>query len=212
MVATVGQVLRRVKGILQEFGTGIRWTDAELLDWLNEGYLAVMAVRPDAASTSFVLPCVAGTRQSLPAGAHRLLSVVRNMAEGAGGMAIQPTVRAALDVARRGWHSEPGTVEIEQFMYDEADPHAFYVYPPALAAARLEIIYAAAPEPHAAGLADTSNEALRFADAFAPALTDYVLFRAFSKDAEGQANQARAQLHYGACMGALGGARPEVPA
>lgn len=213
MPATVGQVLSRARRVLQEKGAGIRWTTLELLDWLNEGYLAVLALRPEVGAVTTEFPCASGTRQSLPAGAVRLLDVVRNTAPGSGGMTVMGIARASLDAARRGWHGEPASITVEHYIYEPAaDPLRFYVYPPATDAVRLEIIYSVPPQPHGAAQAsDGSTELLNYPDVYAPALVDYVLFRAFSKDAEHQANMARANMHHGAFVVALGGAVAEAP-
>ncbi|MGP9826894.1 phage adaptor protein [Ectopseudomonas khazarica] len=214
MAATVGQVLSRAKRVLQEGETGIRWTNVELLEWLNEGYLALLALRPDACAKTAEFVCSPGSRQTLPGTALRLLGVVRNTAAGSAGLAVVMSARAVLDAARRGWHAEPQTLNVEQCIYEPAaDPRAFYVYPPASSEARLEIIYCAAPEPHSpAQASDSSAEALRVQEHYAPPLVDYLLFRAYSKDAEHQANMARANMHHGAFVGALGGAVAEVQA
>ncbi|MHB0820124.1 phage adaptor protein [Stutzerimonas stutzeri] len=204
---TVGMVLQRVKTTLQERGTGVRWTDQELLGWLNEAYSAVILIQPAANALNVEMDCAAGSKQRIPVDGERLLSVVRNTAAASGGMAVTPTTRASLDLARRGWHGEAPALAIEQFVFEASDPQHFYVYPPATAGARLEIIYAAVPEPHDADQASSdASGKIRLGDEYAPALVDYVLFRAYSKDAEGQANLARAQMHYTAFATGLGGA------
>ena len=52
-VTTVGEILRRTKIILQELTqNGTRWTNEELLGWLNESYQAIVAIKPDASSAN----------------------------------------------------------------------------------------------------------------------------------------------------------------
>lgn len=205
-VTTVGDLLRRARRILQEESTdGTRWTNAELLDWLNESYAFVVGVRPGANVITAEIVCVAGTRQAIPAAGERLLDVVRNTAPGANGLAVTPMLRSQLNAARPRWHGEPKTDAIEHFLFDEDDPRSFFVYPPAMAGAKLEISFSAVPAPHGAAQAKAdSTEALRLPDTYAPILVDLVLARAFAKDAEGGANQQRATLHSQAAQGALG--------
>jgi len=205
-ITTVGEILRRAKLILQEITqNGTRWTNEELLGWLNEAYQAVVAMKPDASALNAEMACAAGTKQTIPADGHRLLDVVRNTAPAAGGLSVMPTTRAALDATRRGWHGETRSVTIEQFVFDDHDPRHFYVYPPAADGAKLEIIYSSVPVPHAKEQATTaSTESIRLGDSYAPALVDYILFRAYSKDAEHAANLNRAQMHNGAFITALG--------
>lgn len=204
-ITTVGEVIRRVKLILQEVTqNGTRWTNEELLGWLNESYQAIVAIKPDASSENKVMECVLGTRQEIPIDGHRLLDVVRNMASGANGYSVMKTSRSALDATRRGWHGEAPSDTIEQYVFDDNDPRHFYVYPPATATAKLEIIYSAVPAPHATVEANAaSTEVIRLGDSFAPAIVDYVLARAYSKDAEHAANLQRSQMHSGSFINML---------
>lgn len=202
-VTTVGEVLRRSKLILQEVTqSGTRWSNEELLGWLNESYQAIIGVKPDAAAENETMECVAGTKQAIPASGVRLLDVVRNMVSG---MAIMPASRSALDSTRRRWHSEEPSEDVEQFIFDDADPRHFYVYPPAVAGLEIEIIYASVPAPHALAEANTeSTEVIKLPDIYAPTVVDYILMRAYSKDADHAANLNRAQLHSNSYMSALG--------
>lgn len=205
-MATVGDLLRRARTVLQEIGAdGIRWTNAELLDWLNEAYATVLSIRPSANTINAEFDCVPGTRQELPVGADRLIDVVRNLADKTRGLAVSRTGRETMDATRRRWHGESESDAIEHFIFDEMDPRRFYVYPPASAAARLEIIYSKLPAPHAeAEASPESQEPLRLPASYAPILLDMVLARAFSKDAEHAANLQRATLHSQSAQAALG--------
>ncbi len=205
-ITTVGEILRRAKLILQEVTqNGTRWTNEELLGWINESYQAIVSIKPDASSVNKSMDCVLGSRQEIPVDGHRLLDVVRNLAADAGGYSVMKTSRSALDATRRAWHGETPSSTIEQFVFDDNDPRHFYVYPPATATAKLEIIYSAVPTPHENTQAnETSVENIRLGDSFAPAIVDYVLARAYSKDAEHSANMQRAQMHSGSFINMLG--------
>lgn len=205
-VTTVGEILRRTKIILQELTqNGTRWTNEELLGWLNESYQAIVAIKPDASSANKIMDCAVGSRQEIPPDGHRLLDIVRNTAAAAKGYSVMKTSRSALDATRRAWHGETPSDTIEQFVFDDNDPRHFYVYPPATAEAKLEIIYSAVPEPHSEDQANTESiEVIRIGDSFAPAIVDYVLARAYSKDAEHAANLQRAQMHSGSFINMLG--------
>ena len=203
---TVGEILRRVRIILQEITQdGIRWKNDELLGWLNESYQAIVAIKPDASSVNTVMDCVPGTRQQIPANGHRLLDVIRNTAVDANGYSVMRISRSALDATRRAWHNEKPSATIEQYVFDENDPERFYVYPPATADAKLEITYSTILQSHEVDQATTESvESIRVNDTYAPALVDYILARAYSKDAESQANLQRAQMHSGSFINMLG--------
>lgn len=204
---TVGVLLDNVKRVLQEAlgEDGVRWTNAELVAWLNEAYQALVKIKPDASSVVADMRLDPGTRQAIPSDGLRLLDVVRNTANESEGMGIMVTSRRSLDMMRRGWHRDPKTLDIEQFVFDDMAPAQFYVYPPAQDGARVELIYSAVPHhDEGSGIDKLRDEAIKVNDAYAPILTDYVLYRAFSKDAEGGVNQQRAQLHQNAYLKALG--------
>jgi len=206
-VTTVGTVIRNAKLVLQEVtAAGTRWTNEELIGWLNESYQAIVQIKPDASSINAPVSLVQGTRQEIPQDGLRLIDVVRNTATASDKLGILVTTRRALDTTRRGWHADEQSVNIEQYVFDDQDPTRFYVYPPAAAGAEIELIYSSTPTPHNQdqGLEALRNEPLRLNDSYAPVITDYILYRAYSKDAEHAANLNRAQMHMQSYMSALG--------
>lgn len=206
-VTTVGTVVDNAKLVLQEVtSAGTRWTNEELIGWLNEGYQAVVQIKPDASSVNDTLELEEGTRQSIPDDGLRLIDVVRNTADDSDKLGILVTSRRALDTTRRGWHADDPSIDIEQFVFDDQDPTHFYVYPPAKSGAEVELIYSAVPEPHSkeGGLDDIRDDSIKLNDSYGPVLTDYILYRAYSKDAAHAANLNRAQMHLEAFMNALG--------
>ncbi|HAO02938.1 MAG TPA: hypothetical protein DCQ42_14780, partial [Halomonas sp.] len=55
-VTTVGTVIRNAKLVLQEVtAAGTRWTNEELLGWLNEAYQAIVQIKPDASAINTTL-------------------------------------------------------------------------------------------------------------------------------------------------------------
>lgn len=200
---TVADVIDSVKTILKETGAeGVRWSNDELLKWLNESYAAIVAIKPDAGSVNGEVTLAAGTKQSIPADGLRLLSVVRNTA-GSGTPVIR-TDRQQIDIALPSWHTDDKSESIENYIFDEDDPTHFYVYPPAVATAKLEIIYASVPAKHDSAYTTSSTDPIKVNDSYQPVMTDYILYRAFSKDADVQASVNRAQIHLQAFNAALG--------
>ena len=201
---TALSTLSKVQTILQDT-TGIRWPiDGELLGWLNDGQREVVLHKPEASVKNESLSLSVGsTKQSIPASGIMLVDVIRNMgaAGSTPGKAIRLVTRDVLDAQRPDWHSDTndgGT--IQHFMYDPRDPKTFYVYPKAPATAHyIEVVYSAAPTDCA-----TTAATIGVDDIYANALLDYVLYRAYSKDAEYAANGQLAMAHYTAFMNALG--------
>lgn len=198
----VNNVINRAGTLIQD-ATNVRWPTAELLDWLNDGQREVVLHHPEASVKNTSVSLATGaSKQSLPADGILLVDVIRNMgAAGAtAGRAVRMTSREVLDAQKPTWHSDANALGyIQHFVYDPRDPKNFYVYPPAPATAwYLEIIYSAAPTDCVAG------GVIQIDDIYSNALLDYVLYRAYSKDAEYAANAQLAIAHYQAFAGALG--------
>lgn len=183
MPTLTGQsIVSKVQIVLQDT-TGVRWPDTtELLGWVNSAQREISVYRPDACTTTATLTCAAGTLQTLPAAALALVDVVRN----ASGNAVRKVPREILDAQRPGWHTE-SQAATKHFMYDPRVPKQFYVYPPAVSNAQLTVRYQTAPT-DLGSLAST----ISVDDVYEPAIIDYVLWRAYSKDADYTANQERA--------------------
>lgn len=196
---TAQSVIGKVFTILQD-ADKIAWTDAELLAWLNQAQRMVALARPAAAAVVGNITTVAGTKQTVPAGAHTLLEVVRNMgADGATpGSAITPVPRRELDLVDLNWHSSTPRDTARHYVFDTRTPRTFYLYPPATAGRRIEVAYATMP-------ADIPNLAsgITLDDVYEPVLFHCVLALAFMKD-NGEANVQRATSHFNVATQLLG--------
>lgn len=188
---TVTAVLNRVAVILQD-PTNIRWPQAELLDWLNDGQREIALYKPNAFVKNVATKLVAGSKQALPADGVSLLDVVRNMGTSgtSPGNAIRAVSREILDSQIPGWHAATASSTTKHYTYTLLDPKTFYVYPPADGNGYADIVYVASPTD--ATLAGT----ITLDDIYVTALVNYVLFRAYSKDAEFAANGALAEKYY----------------
>jgi len=210
-------IIRRVEFVLQD--TNIRWPRLELQNWLNESYLAITLLRPDANAKSGTFTCSAGSRQDITdefPSALRLLDVTRNLASTSDYKVIRIVSRSVLDDQRPSWHAETGTVNIQHYTHDTRQPKEFFVYPPATTAAQIEVVYADAPGQHALSESDldpdgSNTEVIKLDDIYMSPIIDWVLYRAYSKDAEYGANEARASASYSAFNSALG-AKTQVDA
>lgn len=175
-------IIDRARIVLND-ADGVRWLDAEFFKWINDGQRAITLIRPDASVTNAALTLVGGTKQSLPTNAPaglRLLDVIRNIdGSGNGGRAIRMVDRDVLDTQNPTWHTDTAATTIKNYTYDNRDPKTFYVYPPASSGTKVEVIYSVNPTDVTA-----NNSSLSVADIYADPLLNYVLHRAYSKDAE----------------------------
>lgn len=199
MAATrVTDLVARANKVLVDNGY-VRWPKDELLGWLNSALSALCQRRPDANSVTELVTLAAGTKQAIPAAGERLLTVHRNAA----GRPVTKIEREYLDDQNSGWHTEPASAVIYHYAYDDRTPAVFWVYPPANAGVQLEISYAKPAPVVSVSNWDTDVQVIPVADSWVEPLLDYMLYRAFSKDAK-HGNQSRSANHYQAFRQAIG--------
>jgi len=211
MTVSASSIIRRATDILVD-STSVRWPVSELVRWLNDAQREIILVRPDAMNRTATGTLALGSRQSLDAMAlsptpAKLIEITRNLAATSSKGAVRVVSRHILDAQMPGWHSIAPNVNILHYMFDARDPKTFYVYPPASAAAQLEIMYSAIPT-DIAEPADGSTFASVVGNISVPAiyanvLLDYILYRAYNKDSEYAGNEARAAAYYAMFNGSL---------
>lgn len=202
----MGTILASVivdKAELQLRDTGnVQWTANELLGWLNDGKRQIAIFKSDANIVVDTLQLAQGTRQELPEDCLLLLDIPRNMGTDGEtvGKAITYAKKRDLDLADPDWHTDTASAVVQHYTYDQKKSNHFFVYPPQPNADRgyVEIEYNAAPADIAIGTA------INIADVYEPALLDYVLFRAYSKESKSGSNQQKADKHWSYFMASLG--------
>ena len=206
-------VISRVEAILQD--SNVRWPRLELQRWLNESYLSIVLLRPDANAKCATFTCAAGSKQTLTASsggfptAVRLLDIKRNVASSSTKKVVRVVAQSVLDDQRPSWHTETQTANIQHYTYDPRNPKDFYVYPPAAATAQLEVVYVDMPSAHALSdsqldPANSNTAVILLDDIYLGPITDWILYRAYSKDAEYGANEARASSAFQTFNAAIG--------
>lgn len=164
---------RAEKTLLDE--SNVQWSAAELLDYLNAGVAAVVAVKPDVYVLNAAFTMAAGAKQVVPAGGLQVLDVVRNTSSK---KAIRFIDRSFLDQMDPDWQATTGS-NVLHYTSDSRDPKTFYVYPgPAGGAAQVDLVYAAVPA------AITSGTAIPLDDIYQNALYNFILAHAYAKNAK----------------------------
>lgn len=206
-------VILRASGLVADT-TKVRWTSQELVRYCKDGVLQIIQARPDAYPVTRAFTLTGGNTkqvvgmtsasdgQDTNSGTYnpaiRLLRVVRNLGA-AGNRPIREASRVALDTELDTWHNVPtpgSAYSALHYVYDNVAPHVFYIYPcpPTTPAYQIELVHSALPV-----MTDTSeNVSLGLQDHWINPLIDWVLYRAFSKDAEYAGNAQRAQHHLNA--------------
>lgn len=184
MTTAASTIIARVQTqLIDEDAT--RWSEIELLRWLSDGQRLVATLVPGSTATVTTMSTANGARQAIPPDGIRLIAVVRNV----GGGSVTQIDRTALNAQRPNWPSDPATRAAKFYSMDPADLRTFYLYPPAKGQ-QIEVVYAVVP-PEVTSI--TQN--ISVPDQYAPALVDYILYRAHMKDDDGVQNGS-AQGYY----------------
>lgn len=193
---TPRDIINQARHITLDTDTALpRQSDAELLSYVQEGLQEACVLRPDLFSTVGDMSCIAGQCEQAITfmDAVSLLDVLCIHA----GAAITPFDRTTMDQFRPAWRTD--TVgPAKQWAPLNGDPLAFFIYPPAPAGQVLDVRYVRNPAIYA--LDDTIGD---LPAAYQPALADYVVYRAESKDDEHVLTQ-RAASHYAAFKSKFG--------
>lgn len=180
------------------------------LDLLNDAQRAVVLARPDANAVTESVLLIAGTRQTLPSGSYRLLDVTRNM--GVAGTTAGDTIRMAdrdmQDMVNRSWHAATAaavtTVVRDVFYNDKKDPLTFWVKPkiPTTPAVYIEITTSKVPTD--VSIANVTSGSIQISEAYASAMQEWMLFRAYMMATQALNQFQRAQFHLSTFFNLLG--------
>jgi hypothetical protein len=166
-----------------------RQSDTELLGYVNDGVKAVHNLRPELFSTIGDFVCTDGQcEQSLSFGSATSLVEVLCIH---GGAALIPFDIASMDQFNPDWRADTAGAATQWAKFPN-DPLKFFVYPKAPASQTLDVRYIRLPSTYAIGAEITD-----LPSGVQPAMVDYVVYRAESKDNEHVLSQ-RAANHYAA--------------
>lgn len=191
--------------------TGVRWVTAELLSFGNNGQREIVIHKPEACVKNEAVKLSPGTtKQALPPGGVSLVRLVRNM--GTTGVTPGDAIRIIdgeiLDAQMPDWHSAANAYNlIKHYAFDPRDPRSYYVYPKAPATDHyVDIVYNAAPADCTIDGVEgaTTSSPISIDDIYANVLTDYILYRAYSKDADYAKNVQMAGAYFSSFASSLG--------
>ena len=195
---TPQDILTSARYILNDTdATSPRQSDTELLGYVNDGVKAACVLRPDLFSTTGDITCTVGKCEQAVAFADAVaLLEVLCIHDGA---ALVPFDIAAMDAFNPNWRTDTAAAAT-QWSKHQSDPLRFFVYPKAPATAQiLDVRYVAVPTEYTIDQAITDLPAV-----YQPALVDFVVYRAESKDNEHVLSQ-RATNHQAAFVAQIKG-------
>lgn len=187
MALTLASPISTARTILND-PDAVRYSAADLLAYANDALDVLATLVPQLFYTQGTHTCVAGVSQVVAESTAVALVDVRRIQSG---NALTRTDPAVLDLYDPTWRSATAAAAA-QWAHDGDDPRRFLVYPPSAANQVLEITYVAVPSEYASG-ADTGLPM-----ALSDAISDYIVARAESRDAEhvvsGRASQFMASF------------------
>lgn len=186
--------------IAKDGASGATW-----LNFLNDAQRAIVLARPDANAVVQPTQLVAGTRQTLPAGALRLLGATRNMGVDGitPGKAIQMGDRVSQDAVNPNWHIAVGGGVVKSVFYDDKKtPLTYFVQPPIQAAPAVFIELELSKPP--IDVIDANVGDITLSDVYSPAYQSWMLFRAYSIATQSIGYFQRAQFHVSNFFNLLG--------
>jgi hypothetical protein len=193
---TPQNVIDDVRVLINDTEVGnYRYSDDDLLKFVNEGIVRIAHLRPDLFSTFADVACTVSTVvQSAPTDSLRLMEVLQVV----GGNAPYESDRITMDMHSPGWRtSTAGPTKV--WMRHPRSPNMFFIYPPCPAGGQsLTLEYVKIPADHT--ISETIDE---LHDSYKPVLVDVTVFLAQSIDDEHIAS-GRAKLFFDSFMQALG--------
>ncbi len=164
-----------------------RWSDAEMIDYINAGTRDIISLVPEAYTIETVTTISNNiARQTLPSGGVKFIRVSRNYADD--GTTPQGAVtyceKDVLDRLDPDWEYDTtlkadGANFFEHFCHDEKEKDVYYLYPPQAAAnKKVAVVHTATPT----AMSDLS-ETWPLPDEYKNGVVNYVLYRALTKEA-----------------------------
>lgn len=205
-------VVAAVTFLLQDNNSASRrWSDAELLGYLNDGQREAAIWIPSLSTEVEAVKLATGTLQDIPDNAISVIRFTRNM--GTNGTTVGKAVTACdqvdMDNSDPDWHTATASAVVQNVMYDpRSDQRHFYVSPPQPGASQgyLEMVKAIAPaDATINGVSGGgSDSVISLDDVYKFAIEAYMVYRAKSKDADYARDPAAAAMNYQAFLHALG--------
>lgn len=209
-------LLDRARRIIQD-ETNVRWPLPEMRLWLNDALREIGLIKPTAFSYSAVISLSEGTMQRLSDDYTSVMRIVRNLKSTTnsprqGGAAIRTVDREILDAQSVNWHDSTKTKYqkiVRNAAFESADSRAFYVYPGNDGTGIVEAIVCKLPTGVSAPASapddiNSYDVNIDIHDIYSNVILDYMLYRAYSKDAQYAGSAQRAAIYYGSFTNALG--------
>lgn len=192
MARTVQSIITEVSTQLNDQEPGFlfaRWTQAELIDYLNFGLIEVGNYKPDTFAASQEVTLVAGAIQVLPVGSTLLKSVDYNGSTA--GCPFSPIVQCDMEMLRAFFKQPclptggPTNYRVRTYAYDAKNPGIFYVSPPVPAGGTTTVVLTTVNEAPQYSIADLPV-IVAIDQKYITAVEYFMLMKAYEVDTESQ--------------------------
>lgn len=190
-------VIGKATAILQDVGD-VRASAADKLGLFNSAQRLVVLIRPDAKTQRGLVTLVEGAHQTLPAGALRLIRLVRNE----NGGAVSLISEEQLSEFDPDWYSTTPQAAVKHYLFDPLEPKAFDVYPPITAGKKVLGVWSVLPTDAAAG-----TDAISLDDIYEMPLVHLLCYGYYLRDTQEPRSEALAKMHLEAAVLMLTGKR-----
>lgn len=163
----------------------VSWTDADIIEYVNEAVKVIVQVRPEASSKKDNISSVAGVSQTLPSDAVSLINVLAN----SDGTVINEVDVTMKDAFSPGWRNTTAAAIVKEFFRRSA-PTEFEVWPPLNGIVNLLVEYSYYP-------ADVTavGDIIGIHNSFQTQLRNYCLYKTFARDSENTPSVHRAAIY-----------------
>jgi len=200
-MAALSTLITECRNELIDTGGTPRWTDSEFIEYANAFFRELAQLAPDEVSARVTLTLAVGAFQTLPDAYTSLVELTTNSAGVSMREVDYRTLKATLTFSTENADSE-GPVEWARITTSE------YVVYPAVPGGGANVTAIVVDPPAVTGTGDT----IPVADSLFPAMQQYMIYRARSKDAEDTIMRARATEAYAKFRGLIGGANEPAAA
>lgn len=183
-------------------------SESQLVAWGNMGSAQIAAFVPSACTVIESVKLAAGPRQTIAASGMVFIRAIRNMGTDGntpGQAIIMVDNIEILNAFNMSWPTETQVAVIKEVVKDPVVEGVFWTFPPADGSSYIEIERSDKPAPVIWDSAHAwETVKIGITNEYIGALLDYILYRAYSRDADYPGNIEKATLHKQAFDQALG--------
>lgn len=181
---TPATVITEVRRLVQDTRVPFRYSDADLLSYVNQTLKRMVILRPDLFARVEDIAVTANTVvQNMPAQSLRLIEIYSVT----GRNAVTEVNRESLDQTYPGWVSDPAGIPYN-YMRHVRNPNKYFLYPRPQAGVTLVAEYARVPDTYT-----LDTEIAELTEAYLPVLVDGAVYLASAIDNE-HVSSGRAKL------------------